>query len=172
MAACVILWGETSREPITCDFAAASCARLELLAVLWALEQFEIRRRSNHSTLCSRDSRDPSVGTYKNNEIPTLSLYTDSQTIANLTARRGKLKAKNFLSGRTGLPLSNGDLYQHFFTVYDRLSLEFSLEVFWIKGHTPKHGRSDQDTIFAQVDVAARNSLRALTGSPKTAYIT
>ena len=157
MAACVILWGETSRDPITCEFAAASCARLELLAVLWALEQFEIRRQGRHPTF---------LGAHKNNALPTLSLYTDSQTIANLTARRGKLKAKNFLSGRTGLPLSNGDLYQHFFTVYDRLSLEFALEVFWIKGHTPKHGRSDQDTIFAQVDVAARNSLRALTASP------
>ena len=90
-------------------------------------------------------------------------LYTDSQTIANLPARRSKLEAKNFLSGRTKLPLANADLYQKFYVVYDRLSLDYTVAVHWTKGHTPAAGRSQTQTIFAKVDLAARNSLRLAT---------
>ena len=125
--------------PTTKEFSVASCARLELTTVLWALEFFEERLA---------DAGGPVV------------LYTDSKTVAELHTRRAKLEAKDFTSGRTGAKLSNGDLYQKFFEIVDRLSFEVTLEVVWLKGHTPRALRSRQQKLFATVDQAARAGLR------------
>ena len=105
------------------------------------------------------------IETKKTDIKPTINVYTDSQTIANLPARRGKLEANHFLSGRTKLPLGNGDLYQKFYAFYDRLSLNYLVAVHWTKGHTPASSRSDTQTIFAKVDLAARSALRLANGA-------
>jgi ribonuclease HI len=158
---------------MTREFDAGSCARLELLAALWTFAQFESRRHDLRGS--NPESSIQNATKFDANKtigfLPLI-LYTDSQTIANLTTRRGKLFAKNFHSGRTGLPLTNGDLYRDFYSVYDRLSKEFNVMIHWTKGHTPKSGRTDTQTIFAQVDLAARNSLRKLTGSREMTYKT
>lgn len=130
-----------SSEIITKEFSTTSCARLELVTVLWALKVFE---------------------DLSNDPINKLTLYTDSKTLVDLAARRPKLEANNFSSRRNGKELSNGDLYQEFFAVCDRLRLKLELNIIWIKGHTPSTGRTQEQAIFSKVDHAARAELRRL----------
>lgn len=134
--------------PFTQEFPVASCARMELVAVLWALDLFE---------KCLFDNGERSLAAV---DAAAIVLYTDSKTVAELHKRRVKLEAKDFTSGRTGGKLSNGDLYQKFFAIVDRLSLNAALEVVWLKGHTPKALRTRQHKLFATVDQAARAGLR------------
>ena len=108
-------------------------ARLELINLLWALENF---------------AREHQAG--------SLALVTDSKTIAELKERRTKLEEANFQSKRTSLPLTNADLYRKFFDACDKLNPT----IIWVKGHSPKEKRGDLQQIFAQVDRAARRALR------------
>ncbi len=127
-------------EIVKMEFSVESCARLELLAVLWALESFMIHIE----------------------QTSMLSLYTDSRTIAELDGRRAKLTANHFKSRRTGELLSNGDLYRDFFAICDEIRSKTEMEIIWVKGHTPSEGRTREQEIFSQVDHAARVALREL----------
>jgi len=86
----------------------------------------------------------------------SLTIYTDCQTIANLQTRRSKLEKNNFCSRKTGLPLSNKDLYQTFFKMYD----QFNPTIIWVKGHMPTSNCTAINQIFRTVDKATRKHLR------------
>lgn len=129
-------------RPTTKSFRTTSCARLELSTVLWALTQFE-------------EDQFQAPRLMKN-----VTIYTDSQAIAGLGKRRTRLESNQFLSGRTGLPLSNGDLYQEYYAVWDRLNSKFTLQIKWVKGHSEKQGQTREEAIFARVDRESRAELR------------
>ena len=132
---------ETTNFPIqTKVFHAKNIARLELVTALWALDNFESERKAWLS----------------GSVPPTICLITDCKTIEDLSQRRRKLEAFNFLSKRTSLPLANADLYRKFFDAYDRLHPT----VVWIKGHAPRGKCGELQQIFARVDRAARQALR------------
>ena len=113
------------------------------MTVLWALEHFE----QNYQALV-------------NSTTTELSVYTDSKTIAELSARRTRLEQAQFKSGRTGMPLSNGDLYQKFYMLTDRLKVIVKLEFIWVKGHSKRQTQTREQAIFSRVDHAARSELR------------
>ena len=126
-------------------FQAATCGRLEFLVAIWALEFF--------FSLCNTSTLDSSGS----DKLRTITLYTDSRSIADLPRRRDKLVANKFTSQRTGGPLANSDLYQKFLRVFDDLNLQ----IHWLKGHTAKSLRSVEGEVFAKIDQAARKQLRS-----------
>ncbi len=130
----------------TTELNSKSCGNLEIKAAIWALEEFLVQSKN----LILQDNGF------------VLKLYVDSMTIAKLPARRAKLELNQFLSLRTKQPLSNAEDYQKFFELYDQISRVSSLEIIWIKGHTPKSIRSREEALFSAVDHEARAKLRRL----------
>ena len=128
-----------------------SCSRAEMLAVMLALdvflnrylEQVEYLRRKNIDSC--------------------LTIYTDNKPVAELLSRRAKIEAHRFRSLETGKELSNGDLYQDFFAILDRLEPSLKVELKWVKGHRPRLLRNKHEHHMSQVDQAARSTLRAWT---------
>ncbi len=95
-------------------------------------------------------------------EIPTSSkihLVIDCKAIENLLGRRENLERNKYLSQSKGQILANADLYKSFFKVMDKLSVN----IVWVKGHSPKSEHSTLEAIFSQVDKKARKLLRELT---------
>ena len=132
---------ETMDFPIqTMLFRSKNIARLELVTVLWALDNFE------------RECKAWLPGSVP----PPICLITDYKTIGDLPQRRSKLEAGNFQSKRTSLTLANADLYRKFFNAYDK----FHPTVIWVRGHSPSGKRGELQRIFARVDSAARQALR------------
>lgn len=144
--AILILAGEggqlkTSREDMvikTRITESKSIARLEILTALWALEEL----------------KETEVGLTAENS--TLSLFTDCRAIENLLSRRAKLEAGNYQSKAKSQTLTNADLYQKFFTVYDELPFTIT----WVKGHSPSQNQTGIQRVFSHVDKAAREKLR------------
>lgn len=85
-------------------------------------------------------------------------IYTDSEAICRLEARRGALESRQFRSLKTGELLANADLYKAFYEHCDRLVPNF----IWLKGHQAKHTRINVEEIFSMVDRTARKRLREL----------
>ncbi len=117
-------------------FTDTSAARLEVQAVLWALNEY-------------RDKSKP-YGSEK------LSLHTDSQCVAGLPGRRAKLEACEFLSRRTGRPLKNTSLYRKFYEHHDALKFD----VIKVKGHAPASDHDTAQRLFSLIDKKARNALK------------
>lgn len=134
-----------SSTVVTKAIATTSCARLELKTLLWALDEFQ----TFYLAECLTQRTD-------------LIIYTDSKTIVELDSRRARLEEKNFASGRTGLPLSNGDLYQDYFRLRDHLSSRCQIRFFWVKGHSKKDTQTREQALFSRVDYQARKALREL----------
>ena len=116
-------------------FAETSSTKLELQTVLWALE----------------DSREELTGA----DHGSLRLYTDSQCVAGLVKRRARLTDSDFVSKRSGLPLTNAPLYRDFYASYDRLG--FGL--IKIPGHSPVCTQNTALRIFSYVDREVRKAL-------------
>ena len=132
---------ETTDLPIqTMVFRAKNIARLELVTVLWALENFVSERKAE----------------LPGSVPPPICLITDCKTIGDLPQRRRKLEAGNFQSKPTSLTLANADLYRKFFGAYDKLHPT----VIWTRGHSPSGKCWELQQIFARVDSAARQALR------------
>lgn len=112
-------------------FETTNAARLELQALLWALE--ELGERAQNATI-----------------------YTDSQTITGLPDRRTRIESADFHS-KTGRLLNNHDLYRAFYQTWD----ERQFTVVKLEGHTNSPAASLPQKIFARVDQAARKSLRS-----------
>ena len=115
--------------------------RAEIKGVLWALGEVgeQIRKRRE-------------VG----EEKVEIHLYTDCQGVAQLLARRKKLEASGFKSRRKKERLSQADLYEAFFALYD----QWLPKIFWVKGHA---SRKYQDVIqrnFNWIDKRVRRELR------------
>ncbi|WP_244653997.1 RNase H family protein [Lentimonas sp. CC4] len=112
-------------------FEQTSSTKLELQTLLWALAELP-------------------------DAIEQLTVYTDSQNIVNLAARRERFEAHDYHS-KKGLPLRNAELYRSFFEVSDRL--QFKLVK--VEGHKPMRKRNQIDQLFALVDKASRKARRA-----------
>ena len=85
-------------------------------------------------------------------------LYSDCQTVTELPKRRDKLERTNFVSGRTGKPLVNKDLYQEFFRLFDLITPI----VHWLPGHSPKSNQSLEQHHFSFLDKIVRKHLREI----------
>ena len=121
---------ELSRRIKVQRFEQTSSTRLELQTLLWALG--EIR-----TTECK------------------LTIYSDSQNIISLPARRNRLEQEDFRS-KQNRQLNNSQLYQDFYRLTDRLMCDF----FKVRGHRPAQQKTTIEQIFALVDRASRKALR------------
>jgi ribonuclease HI len=106
-------------------FENTSSSKLELETLLWALG--DIEDASRHE----------------------ITLYTDSQNIVGLDARRAKI-TKN-------TTLKNHALYQAYFQITDTLNLS----IIKVSGHLKSSLKDETDKYFSMVDKAARQALRA-----------
>ncbi len=83
--------------------------------------------------------------------------YTDCQSLHDLFGVRRQKLIKAEFKKKDGSPLPHGEMYREiigFFT-------DFSIEVVKVKGHSPKHKRTNIiDKIFSVVDQLSRKKLR------------
>jgi ribonuclease HI len=82
-------------------------------------------------------------------------VYTDSQNIIGLQARRGRLEKNEYMS-KKNKPIKNSALYQEFFYLSDQLCCEFKK----VKGHKPSWLKNEAERFFTLVDKASRKALR------------
>jgi len=113
------------------QFDSTSSTKIELQNLLWALSQI---RASGGSLI----------------------VYTDSQNLVQLPARRSALEENKFKS-KKGSQLRNHELYREFFKGIDR----FDCQLVKVKGHKRNSEKDTNDKIFTFVDRAARKALRA-----------
>ena len=81
-------------------------------------------------------------------------IYTDSQNIVSLPARRERLE-KNSFKNRRGKELKNATLYREFFTLFSKIGFE----IIKLSGHPKGGDKSELDEIFALVDRGSRKAL-------------
>lgn len=112
-------------------FEQTSSTKLEIQTLLWAL------------SLIPESTR-------------TLTIYTDSQNIIGLPARRQRLENRDFCS-KSGKTLNHADLYREFYRMTDQLNCTFVK----VRGHQPEKTKNHIDLLFTLVDRAARSALRA-----------
>lgn len=111
-------------------FEHTSSTRLELQTLLWALGELPA-------------------------SVDRLTVYTDSQNIIGLPARRHKFEANNYLTKSNRL-LSNYALYQEFFRITDQFNCTFVK----VPGHKVSSEKDAIDRMFTLVDRASRSALR------------
>ncbi len=111
-------------------FEQTSSTSLELQTLLWALG--EIQPPENMITV-----------------------YTDSQNIINLPARRAQLERNDYRSHRNRR-LNNYALYQEFFRLTDQIECQFCK----VPGHLPAKQKDNIARLFSLVDKASRKALR------------
>ncbi|AYJ79969.1 ribonuclease H [Aliarcobacter cryaerophilus ATCC 43158] len=116
-------------------FENTSSTRLELQALLWAINQIEKEKNDLSNIL--------------------IDVYTDCQNIVNLKTRKYKLIENNYHSG-TGKLIKNCDLYKEFFEKESKLNLN----IIKVKGHKKTILKDNIDNIFNLVDKASRSALR------------
>lgn len=112
-------------------FEQTSSTKLELQTLLWALSG--VQRSENR-----------------------IIVYTDSQNIVRLPARRDQLEKNDFRS-KKNRRLNNYALYQEFYRITDQWDCEFVK----VRGHEKSNKKDEIDRIFTLVDRASRNALRA-----------
>ena len=111
-------------------FEPTTSTRLELQTLLWALG--EVHASGNK-----------------------VIVYTDSQNILGLEARRARLEQHDYRSKRN-VRLKNFELYQAFYRMMDHSNCAFVK----VRGHLVSNQKDDIDRIFSLVDRASRDSLR------------
>ena len=111
-------------------FAQTTSTKLELQALLWALSDIQ---ESGCKVL----------------------VYTDSQNIIGLPARRERLEQRDYRSNNNTL-LKNHELYQEFYRLTDQLDYELVK----VRGHQVSKQKDEIDRLFTLVDRASRNALR------------
>jgi len=111
-------------------FEQTSSTKLELQTLLWALS--EITAAGNK-----------------------LMIYTDSQNIIGLPARRERLEQNDYCS-RNGRALNDYQLYQEFYRMTDPLDYQ----LIKVQGHQQSNQKTVVDQIFTLVDRASRQALR------------
>lgn len=117
----------------TLVFAGTTNTRLELEAILWGFERYMLLP-----------------------DKTSLTLFTDCKTAVDLISRRIKLEKNGFKSGKTGRLLTNADLYQKFFHLYDQIGPD----CIWLAGHSPSKNHDQIQRIFSRVDKKTRQVLR------------
>ena len=111
-------------------FAHTSSTKLELQTLLWALNDIQVAERK-------------------------VIVYTDSQNIIGLPARRERLEQRGYRSNNNTL-LKNHELYQEFYRLTDQLDCE----LIKVRGHQVSKQKDDIDRLFTLVDRASRNALK------------
>ena len=111
-------------------FEHTSSTKLELQTLLWALKYIQ-------ALACK------------------VIVYTDSQNIMGLPARRGRFEQNDYRS-KKNRRLNNYKLYQEFFRITDQLDCKFVK----VSGHLVSNQKDDIDRLFTLVDRASRNALR------------
>jgi ribonuclease HI len=127
--------GEVSARLKIRSFVETSSTKLELQTVLWALEN--------------------SLEELTGSSPGSLRIYTDSQCVAGLLRRRAGLVMKDFLSGRSGRPLTNAHLYRAFYEAFDRLGFQLVK----VPGHSRASSHDTVQRIFSYVDREVRKAL-------------
>lgn len=112
-------------------FERTSSTKLELQTLLWALDGIR-----------------PFAG--------RVVVYTDSQNIMTLQARRGRYEKSGFRSKKQR-QINHYLLYQAFYHVVDQLNCTFIK----VRGHLPSSQKDTVDQLFSFVDRASREALRA-----------
>jgi ribonuclease HI len=112
-------------------FEHTSSTKLELQTLLWALGDIHATGRK-------------------------VMVYTDSQNILGLQARRAQLE-KNDYHSKKNKRLKHFELYQAFYSVIDQLDCELVK----VRGHQVANQKDDMDRLFTLVDRASRKALRA-----------
>ena len=130
--------GELSVKLFCRRFTDTSSTRLELQAVLWGVELYR--------TLVP------------DHERCGLRLYTDSQCVSGLPARRERLKGSDYRAARSGRRLVNADLYEELFAAND----ELGFEIVKVAGHSRASSHDSVQRIFSIVDRGARQSLKLM----------
>lgn len=82
-------------------------------------------------------------------------VYTDSQNILGLEARRARLEQNDYRS-KKNVRLKNLELYQAFYRMMDHSNCAFVK----VRGHLVSNRKDDMDRIFSLVDRASRDALR------------
>lgn len=113
-------------------FEDTSSTKLELLTVLWALQEQQKASKGK------------------------IRVYSDSQCVSGLLNRRAGLLAKDFISRRTERPLKNAPLYRAFYKFHDALSFE----IIKVEGHTRARAHDTVRCMFSCVDRKARKALK------------
>ena len=111
-------------------FENTSSTKLELEALLWALEDEILKGKE-------------------------IIVYTDCQNILGLEKRREKLERNNYCSS-TGKLINNNELYKKFYILIDKLNCSFEK----VKGHKKSSLKNDIDILFNFVDKTSRKALR------------
>lgn len=107
-----------------------SSTKLEIQTLLWAIHEIPLTSQQ-------------------------ITIYTDSQNIISLPARRKRLEEKKYRNGKNKL-LRNAELYQAFYQLLDT----FHIELVKVKGHMPTTEKDGIARLFSLVDKAARRALR------------
>ena len=111
-------------------FEHTTSTRLELQTLLWALSDV-------HAS------------------VNKVIVYTDSQNILGLEARRARLEQHDYCS-KKNVRLKNFELYQAFYRMMDQSNCAFVK----VRGHLVSNRKDDIDRIFSLVDRASRAALR------------
>lgn len=118
------------------QFENTSSTTMELQVLLWAMEDAFLLNTEKTMRLV---------------------VYSDSQNIVDLPARRSRLEEQGYIASNGGR-LNNTELYKQFFRALDQCNCQ----IIKVDGHKPKHGKNDIDRIFSLVDKASRSALREL----------
>jgi len=116
-------------------FEQTSSTKLELQTLLWALGSIQ-------TAGCQ------------------LTVYSDSQNIIGLPARRMRLEQSDYRS-KQGRRLNHYQLYEDFYRLADQLDCQFVK----VRGHQPQKQEGFIDQLFSLVDRASRKALREATKS-------
>lgn len=127
--------GEVSARIKIRRFDDTSSTKLEVQTVLWALE----------------DSWEELTGSASG----SLRIYTDSQCVAGLMGRRAGLEKSDFIAKRSGLQLSNANLYRKFYAAHDLLGFQ----LIKVQGHSSSGSHDSVQRIFSFVDREVRKEL-------------
>ena len=111
-------------------FENTSSTKLELQALLWALDDEKIKNTS-------------------------AVIYTDCQNILGLEKRRNKLEKNDYFSS-SGKLINNHELYKNFYTITDELDCSFIK----VEGHKKTSLKDSTDKLFNLVDKESRKALR------------
>lgn len=116
------------------QFENTSSTKLELQALLWAMDD---------ALLLSPE------------KPIRVFIYSDSQNIVGLLARRSGLEQRDYYASN-GKLLNNAELYQQFFKAIDQRNCQ----IIKVDGHKPQDIKNNVDRVFALVDKASRSALR------------
>ena len=125
----------------------------------WSLEELKANIKIKRFDNTSSTKMELQILLFALSVIPNdgkkIVIYTDSQNIIGLPARRNRLEQNNYYSSKNKL-LNNHELYKTFFQITSQLDCEFVKVI----GHSPKRTKNTTEQVFALVDKASRKALR------------